>query len=496
LVYGLLAIVLAGCVRTPDTLEVHRLPTGVVLDPVGSSIPLGSMPPAMTFSPDSTRVLVLLCGYREQSLQVVDVRSGRVTQTLTQPAAFPGLAFAPDGRTLYTSGGDRDVVYRYAWRDGAAALVDSLGLSRGAPGRHGTRYPSGLALSPHGLALSAAGDRLYVAEADHDAAAIFALGPVTADAPSAGAADTPLGRVVEAVSHSRFWEQTVVFVLEDDAQDGPDHVDSHRSPLLVISAWNRPGVVHRFANTTDVLATMGRILHFAPLSQFDHFGRPLGDIFAATPDPRPYVALRPGAPLDERSPADTTRASEMRQLDLRREDPANQELFNHVLWAMIKGPHRPYPEPRVGADRGAGVGRAVRSVEGPSGARREEHAGERECSVTTRRSRARPPVYGRVATARPAGPETPALARDRPSSARFSRSTFTRGSPRTPNWRGCVCAATRPCTAADVSPRAFATREIWSAAFAGLMSGSRPLPERVTASAGSGVPAASPFSCR
>ena len=103
-------------------------------------------------------------------------------------------------------------------------------------------------------------------------------------------------------------------MLEDDAQDGPDHVDSHRSPLLMISAWNRAGVVHRFANTTDVLTTIGRILHLEPMSQFDGFGRPIDAVFAPAPDPRPYTALRPGVSLDERNPSDTTHASAMRLL--------------------------------------------------------------------------------------------------------------------------------------------------------------------------------------
>src|SRR5207245_8332199 len=67
--------------------------------------------------------------------------------------------------------------------------------------------------------------------------------------------DLALGRIVEALSRSPYWRDTAIFVLEDDAQSGPDHVDSHRSVLLVISAYNRAGVVHRFTNTTDVIAT-------------------------------------------------------------------------------------------------------------------------------------------------------------------------------------------------------------------------------------------------
>ncbi len=105
--------------------------------------------------------------------------------------------------------------------------------------------------------------------------------------------DLALGRIVEAISRSRFWKNTVVFVLEDDAQDGPDHVDSHRSVFLVASAWNKHGVSHRFVNTTDVLATIEEILGLDALSHFDRFGRPLREIWTSTPRP---VALRRPAP--------------------------------------------------------------------------------------------------------------------------------------------------------------------------------------------------------
>ena len=114
--------------------------------------------------------------------------------------------------------------------------------------------------------------------------------------------DLALGRVIEALTHSPYWKTTVVFVLEDDAQDGPDHVDSHRSPLLVISAYNRPGIRRRFANTTDVIATIDRILGLGALSTFDRFGAPLDWAFAATADTSPYTALRPQVPMGEVNP--------------------------------------------------------------------------------------------------------------------------------------------------------------------------------------------------
>jgi YVTN family beta-propeller protein len=769
----LLVAALAGC--GPDA---HRLPTGAVLHPAGESIALGSMPVSMIFSPDSSHVVVVLSGYRQQGIQVVDLASRRVTETLLQPAAFLGAVFSPDGRTLYVSGGNQDVVYRYVWRDNAAALVDSIALGPPPDSTGGRAYPAGLACSrdgsllyvaenladslavidvaskrmtqklavgpypygvvtggdgrvfvsawggswvsefvsgPHGLdpaqripvgrhpsaillakedtqlyaasaasdqiadydlsrhalrqmisdaapggpqegstpnalAVSPLGSRLYVAEADNNAVAVYSargkeegllLGRIpvewyptavlargfqlyvlngkghgtapnpkwgqpgshskdrtqytlgqtngsltilqtpsdhalkvlgarvaaangwnktapvatlppfrhviyvirenrtfdqvfgdlagadgdtsltffprsvtpnahaladrfgvfdrffvnaevsgdghnwttsayasdyvektvasnysdrgrsydydglnhdklvaddvnepgngylwdsarragvslrnygefthqakdgrwiasklwldartdpqypgwdldvsdtvraarwisqfnaqaagdslaaltilwlpndhTAGAragsptPRAYAAsnDLALGRIVEAVTRSRYWKDTVIFVLEDDAQDGSDHVDSHRSPLLVISAYNRPGVQHRFANTTDVVATIDQVLHLGALSQFDQFGRPLTDVFVSTPDTSAYRALAASVPLGEKNAPHTTAAILSRQLDLREEDRANEALFNRVLWLAVKGtePSRRRPTP-------------------------------------------------------------------------------------------------------------------------------------------------------
>ncbi len=159
--------------------------------------------------------------------------------------------------------------------------------------------------------------------------------------------DLALGRMIEALSRSPFWRSTVVFVVEDDAQNGPDHVDSHRAPFLVISAWNRPRVWHRFANTTDVIATIEEILRLDHLSQFDAFGRPLRGVFAGSPDLTPYAVLTPGVSLTDRNPATGPGARESERLDLRLEDLADDEAFNHALWLAIKGPGRPYPRARA-----------------------------------------------------------------------------------------------------------------------------------------------------
>ncbi|HMI43613.1 MAG TPA: alkaline phosphatase family protein, partial [Gemmatimonadaceae bacterium] len=157
--------------------------------------------------------------------------------------------------------------------------------------------------------------------------------------------DLALGRIIEALTKSPFWKSTVVFVLEDDAQDGPDHVDSHRSPLLVISPYNRGRVFHRFANTTDVLATIEEILKLGRMSPFDHYGRPLREIWETTPDLTPYTALRPSVPLDEKNPKRGAMAEASKKLVLEEVDRSNDDLFNRILWTTIKG-DQPYPGPK------------------------------------------------------------------------------------------------------------------------------------------------------
>jgi DNA-binding beta-propeller fold protein YncE len=154
--------------------------------------------------------------------------------------------------------------------------------------------------------------------------------------------DLALGRIIEALSNSAFWRDTVVLILEDDSQDGPDHVDSHRSVMFVVSAYNKPQVWHRFVNTTDVLATMEQILGLGSLSQFDYFGHPLLEVFSETPDPTPYKAIVPEQSLDEKNPNNRNAQASL-ALDLDKEDRSDDELFNRILWAAIKGDNLPFP---------------------------------------------------------------------------------------------------------------------------------------------------------
>ncbi|MDH5316685.1 MAG: lactonase family protein, partial [Gemmatimonadota bacterium] len=159
-----------GGVRESDEIAAQGplISTGVSLDPEGRTVPVGQFPLAMIRAPGGRQVVLLLNGYSDQGIQVLDAASGQVLQTELQPAAFLGLAFAPDGQTLYSSGGNEDVVFRYAWRDGRATLQDRLVLAVKVPNRSGTRYPGGLAPSPDGRFL-------YVSENLADSLAVIDL---------------------------------------------------------------------------------------------------------------------------------------------------------------------------------------------------------------------------------------------------------------------------------------------------------------------------------
>jgi hypothetical protein len=155
--------------------------------------------------------------------------------------------------------------------------------------------------------------------------------------------DLALGRIVEALSRSPFWKDTVMFVLEDDSQNGADHVDSHRSPFLAISAYNRPGTIHRFVNTTDVVAAIEDILGFGRLSKFDYFSRPLTDIFAASPDLSPWTALVPETNREEMNSPAHAAARMSEGLDFSAPDRVNDATFNRILWTILKGAD-PFPD--------------------------------------------------------------------------------------------------------------------------------------------------------
>jgi DNA-binding beta-propeller fold protein YncE len=168
--------------------------------------------------------------------------------------------------------------------------------------------------------------------------------------------DLALGRIVEALSRSRFWRKMAIFVNEDDPQGGFDHVDGHRSICLVISPYAKRGeVVSRFYNQTSVLHTMERILGIPPMNQMDAMAPLMSECFRAGPDFTPYTSLPANVPLDELNPAKSelrgaaARWAEMSaQLDLSRPDAGDDDLRNRILWFSVRG-EEPYPAKYAGA---------------------------------------------------------------------------------------------------------------------------------------------------
>jgi DNA-binding beta-propeller fold protein YncE len=167
--------------------------------------------------------------------------------------------------------------------------------------------------------------------------------------PLAAAADNDLavGRLVEAVSKSKFWATTAIFILEDDAQNGPDHVDSHRSPAYVISPYTRArGVDSTMYNTTSMLRTMELILGLRPMTVFDASARPMWNAFASKPDTRAFEPVAARHPVNERNPpVKTADERRSREFDLEEADRIDDDEMNAILWRAVKGATPAVPVP-------------------------------------------------------------------------------------------------------------------------------------------------------
>ncbi|MCI0492801.1 MAG: beta-propeller fold lactonase family protein [Planctomycetes bacterium] len=158
--------------------------------------------------------------------------------------------------------------------------------------------------------------------------------------------DLALGRVVEAISHSKFWPETAVFVVEDDAQNGSDHVDAHRTVAMVISPYTKRGVVDSsFYSTSSMLRTMELILGLEPMSQFDAAALPMYASFQEKADLTPTTHRPVSVDLNAKNPAEAWGASLSEQMDLTQEDRADDLLLNEVVWRSVRGADSPMPPP-------------------------------------------------------------------------------------------------------------------------------------------------------
>jgi YVTN family beta-propeller protein len=212
----------------------------------------------------------------------------------------------------------------------------------------------------------------------------------TADrrAPRACVADNDyaVGQLVEAVSRSPYWKKTAIFILEDDAQAGYDHVDAHRSTAYVISPWVKRNLLDsRFYTTDSMLRTMGLILGFGPLCQYDAVAEPMR-IFGDSPDnDEPYTAVMPDSRiLTELNRRSAYGSAESGKLFPRMQaDGFSDERMTDILWRAVM-PGRPLPTRRTGlklAEREAGEG-----AELPSGPKpKQEQPGSANSAVHKRK---------------------------------------------------------------------------------------------------------------
>jgi len=172
--------------------------------------------------------------------------------------------------------------------------------------------------------------------------------------PAAQVADNDLavGQVVEAVSHSKYWKDTCIFAVEDDPQNGWDHVSGYRTTAYVASAYTRRGaVVNTQYNQTSLLRTMELILGLPPMNQMDATATPMFDCFTSTPDFASFAAVTNQVPLDQMNPEPGKISnSQLRKdayisarLPLKQEDECPEDVFNRILWDATKGPQTPYP---------------------------------------------------------------------------------------------------------------------------------------------------------
>lgn len=171
--------------------------------------------------------------------------------------------------------------------------------------------------------------------------------------------DLAFGRIVEALSHSKFWPRMAILGIEDDPQAGWDHVSGYRTTAYCISPYARRGaLVSTQYNTTSILRTIEQILGLPPMNQFDASATPMFDCFTDVADLKAFDALPTNIPLDQMNPDPKAitepqlRADALVSLELnfREVDRAPEDVLNRILWRAMKGTRLPYPEWAAGFD--------------------------------------------------------------------------------------------------------------------------------------------------
>ena len=158
--------------------------------------------------------------------------------------------------------------------------------------------------------------------------------------------DLALGMIVERISRSRYWKESAIFVVEDDAQNGPDHVDAHRTVALVISPFTEHGFTDsELYSTSSMVRTMELILGLPPMSQFDAAATPMHRAFSAVCDTTPYICRPALVNLDETNITGAYGQEESERMNFRRADAIPDVELSEIVWRSVKGAGTPMPAP-------------------------------------------------------------------------------------------------------------------------------------------------------
>ncbi len=169
--------------------------------------------------------------------------------------------------------------------------------------------------------------------------------------------DWALGQIVERLSRSRFWKSMAIFVVEDDAQDGIDHVDGHRTVALAISPYTRRGTIDStYYSQLSMVKTIERMLGLPTMSIFDMISDDMRNSFQQTPDDTPYTAVEPKQSIYQMNPSlDALKGPPRKaavasmKMDFNLPDDVPSQTLNRILWHEARGWQVPYPEVRQGA---------------------------------------------------------------------------------------------------------------------------------------------------
>ncbi|HEY4441718.1 MAG TPA: hypothetical protein VGN14_14760, partial [Candidatus Elarobacter sp.] len=155
--------------------------------------------------------------------------------------------------------------------------------------------------------------------------------------------DLAVGKLVEAISHSPDWKSSAIFVVEDDAQNGPDHVDEQRSTFYLASPYAAGGVQHAAYTQASVLRTMEILLNLPPMSAYDAGAPPLSAAFTATANVAPFDAVPAKYDVHTKNGATAYRAADSAKMRFDVADAVDPAELNDILWHAVKGPHAPPP---------------------------------------------------------------------------------------------------------------------------------------------------------